>query len=284
MLSVQLRINQAGDWRQCHKHPTIPNLYTLPWEPEKLPHRKNVLTVTATDANGNSRTVDMSFQVEFDEIDNEYTLYARMILMCDVISVVQFLWISSFLTSVLPLLLARLKPSVLRQVYSLAICAKLEELAAFTPFSLLYIISAMLVSFGPWHVGEILSGHTGIIFPWATMVAGQTLPSFYPYIFSSVTLFCFHIPLFWSLLYKFKWRVEGNKSKILLALSNIPVTLVLSSQACLLIVLYYYPSRLGILKEICLLIAPVQVTCIVVGFVDNALISFYINRVNNSRK
>ena len=75
------------------------------------------------------------------------------------------------------------------------------------------------------------------------------------------------------------WRVdELNDSKINLALSNIPVTLVLSMQAILLIVLYFYPSQLGIFREIALMLAPVEIATIVIGFILNGIVSFYIRQ------
>ena len=67
---------------------------------------------------------------------------------------------------------ARQRCSILREFYKLSICTKIEELAAFSPFYYMYMFGAILVGFGPWHVGQILTGHTGIIFPWATIVAG----------------------------------------------------------------------------------------------------------------
>ena len=66
-----------------------------------------------------------------------------------------------------------------------------------------------------------------------------------------------------------------------LAITNIPITLVLSMQAILLIVLYFYPSKLGIFKEIALLLAPVEISTIVIGFLLNGLVSFYIREGQN---
>jgi len=276
---VQVQINSEQP-ELCKKHPSVPDLYLLPWHPELLPPF-NKLTVLATDHDGNTKTVKLDFQVEFDQMINSYSLYARMILMTDVITVLQAVWVTSIVLALLPVLLARYRSSVLRELYSLSTCTKMSELAEFSPFFYLYCTTAILVGFGPWHVGEILSGHTGVVFPWGLVVAGQFLPSFYPYVFAFVHLIFFQTPLFWSLLYKFKWRLERSSSKVLLAVSNIPVTLVLSSQAIMLTVLYYFPSKLGIFREICLMIAPVEISTIIVGFILNGLVSY---RVGESRR
>jgi hypothetical protein len=43
-----------------------------------------------------------------------------------------------------------------------------------------------------------------------------------------------------------------------------------------LLLLYYYPSRLGILREIAILIAPMELLTIGLGFAANALVSYHI--------
>ncbi|XP_023332725.1 transmembrane protein 62 [Eurytemora carolleeae] len=274
---VQVKIN-SGRWETCSKHNSVPDLYTLPWNPGDLTSTKQTLQVIVEDYIGNKKTLNMQFQTNFDQIPDEYSLYARMILMSDVLSILQFVWFVSILVSMLPLYLARRHSSLLREVYSLPTRTKMMELADFSPFYYLYMGAAISVGFGPWHVGPILSGHIGIIFPWGILVGGQILPSFYPHVFSFTHLFLFHTPLFWSLLYKYKWRVDGNQSRVLLALSNVPVTLVLSAQAILVLLLYYFPSRLGIFREIGILIAPMHACTILTGFIANSLISYYITQ------
>ena len=139
------------------------------------------------------------------------------------------------------------------------------------------MLTGLLVSLGPWHVGEVLSGHLGFIFAWGTVVRGAVLPSFYPYAFSLVHLLAFHLPLLCSLLYKLELRVaEQEETRVALAVSNIPVTIVLSMQACLLLLLYMFPSRLGIFREIAIFLAPMEVLTIIIGFSLNGVVSYKI--------
>ena len=106
---------------------------------------------------------------------------------------------------------------------------------------------------------------------------GSLLPSFYIYIFSLFHLLVFHTPLLWSLLYKLELRApQQEESRTALALSNIPVTLVLSMQACMLLLLYLWPSHLGIFKEVAILLAPVEIITIVIGFSLNGVVSYKI--------
>ena len=80
------------------------------------------------------------------------------------------------------------------------------------------------------------------------------------------------------------WRAyETSDSKIILALTNIPVTIVLSLQAILLIVLYYFPSNLGIFREIAIMLAPMEIVTIMIGFILNGIVSFQIRQMQLNR-
>ena len=76
---------------------------------------------------------------------------------------------------------------------------------------------------------------------------------------------------------------ETTDSKIILALTNIPVTIVLSLQAILLIVLYYFPSNLGIFREIAIMLAPMEIVTIMIGFILNGIVSFHIRQMQLNR-
>ena len=144
-----------------------------------------------------------------------------------------------------------------------------------------YMLTGLWVTAGPWHIGQILTGHIGFIFPWGTVVRGAVVPSFYPYIFSIFHLAAYHTPLLWSLLFKMNVRgQQKEETRTALAVSNIPVTLVLSMQACMLLLLYLFPSRLGIFKEIALLLAPLEIATIIIGFSLNGVVSF---KIRNQR-
>ena len=76
---------------------------------------------------------------------------------------------------------------------------------------------------------------------------------------------------------------ETSDSKLILALTNIPVTIVLSLQAILLIVLYYFPSNLGIFREIAIMLAPMEIVTIMIGFILNGIVSFHIRQMQLNR-
>ena len=280
---VKVKINKE-DWVDCEE--ASENVFTTPWDPSDYIGTENVLKVEVIDGFGDSKEVVQNFVVDTNSIQQmKYSLYARLILMSEPHSVLQFCWFSSFLLCISPLLLARYSPSKLEAVTGQGCAQQLKMFARHNFLFNLYTSTCLYVTFGPWHVGEILSGPLGFIFPWATIVRGTVLPSFYPYIFSFVHLAAFHLPLLWSLVFKLQWRVtELQENKWSLALTNIPITLVMSMQAILLVVLYFYPSKLGIFREIALLLAPVEIGTIFVGFLLNAVVSYSIREDRKTYK
>ena len=281
--SVRVKLND-NDWVECdHDHGAV---WSLAWDPDQYSGKVNTLQVEAEDSLGRTKEVSQRFVVDQDAVESlTYKLYARIILMSDPHSFLMFLWLSGFLLCSLPLCLARYSPSRLELVLGGILTRNLGLVARHKTLFHVYMFTCLYVTFGPWHVGEVLSGHVGFIFPWATVVRGAALPSFYPYVFSLVHLFFFHQPLLWALVFKMQWRLdEVKESKVTLALTNIPVTLVLSLQAILLIVLYYFPSKLGIFREIALMLAPVEVATIIVGFILNAIVSFHIREDKLSKR
>jgi len=275
--SVRVKLNNE-DWKLCQNQSE--NIFINHWEPEQYSGATNVIRVEVVDGFGDTKEVVQNFVVDQEDIGKlSYSLYARMILMSDPHSLLMFLWLTGFLLCSLPLFLARYSVKSLELLTGGTLAKNLQLVARHKLLYHIYMFTCIFVTFGPWHVGEILSGHIGFVFPWATVVRGTALPSFYNYVFSLVHLFFFHQPLLWALVFKMTWRVdELNDSKINLALSNIPVTLVLSMQAILLIVLYFYPSQLGIFREIALMLAPVEIATIVIGFILNGIVSFYIRQ------
>ena len=275
IILVRVKINKE-DWVECEERSG--NVFTVPWDPSDYSGTENIIKVEVTDGFGDIKEVTQNFVVDTNSIQQlKYSLYARLILMSDPHSVLQFLWFSSFLLCVSPLLLARYCPHKLQDLIGGGCADQLKMFARHNFLFNLYTFTCLYVSFGPWHVGEILSGHLGFIFPWGTIVRGSVLPSFYPYVFSFVHLTLFHLPLLWALVFKLQWRVtEVKNNKMSMALTNIPITLVMSMQAIMLVVLYFYPSKLGIFREIALLLAPVEIGTILVGFIMNAVVSYSI--------
>ena len=278
--SVSVQLNKE-DWKLCQKEKE--NIFTVQWEPSQYVGSINVIRVEVVDGFGETREISQSFVVEQDSISSlSYSLYARLILQSSPHSLLSSLWLAAFCVCSLPLGLARYCPARLETLLGPGLTRSLRLAARHKFLFNVYMFTCVFVTFGPWHIGEILTGHIGYVFAWATVVRGTILPSFYPYVFSLVHLLFFHFPLLWALVFKLQWRAgDSADSRMSLAVTNIPVTLVLSLQAILLIVLYFYPSRLGIFKEIALMLAPVEISTIIIGFLLNGVVSFHIREGNN---
>ena len=311
--SVSIKINKE-DWKTCQH--SSGNFYTIDWSPEDYESKVNILRVEVVDGFGDSKEITQSFVVRHEDAEElKYSLYARIILMGSPHTLLMSLWVTGFLMCSVPVVLARLLPALLEQIkkrkigthnlarhtskiykYAMVSCgvliSSLERMSSHGVIGSLcllmrhravyhlYLFTTILVTFCPWHVGEVLSGHVGFVFPWATIVRGTVLPSFYNFVFSLFHLWVFHQPLLWALVFKMSWRVyETSDSKIILALTNIPVTIVLSLQAILLIVLYYFPSNLGIFREIAIMLAPMEIVTIMIGFILNGIVSFHIRQM-----
>lgn len=280
--SVSVKVNHE-DWKTCQL--TSENLYTVEWSPEDYESNVNSLRVEVVDGWGDSKEITQSFVVRHEDAEElKYSLYARLILMGSPHTLLVCLWVTGFLMCSVPVLLARLSPTFLEQMTSPGVRGRLCLLMRHRTVYHLYLFTTILVTFCPWHVGEVLSGHVGFVFPWATIVRGTVLPSFYNFVFSLFHLWVFHQPLLWALVFKMSWRVyETSDSKLILALTNIPVTIVLSLQAILLIVLYYFPSNLGIFREIAIMLAPMEIVTIMIGFILNGIVSFHIRQMQLNR-
>ena len=280
--SVSVKINNE-DWKSCQL--TSGNLYTADWSPEYYESKVNSLRVEVVDGFGDSKEFTQSFVVRYEDAKElKYSLYARIILMGSPHTLFMCLWVAGFLMCSVPVILARLSPAFLEQMTSPGVRVRLCFLMRQRTVYHLYLFTTILVAFCPWHVGEVLSGHMGFVFPWATIVRGTVLPSFYNFVFSLFHLWVFHQTLLWALVFKMSWRVyETSDSKIILALTNIPVTIVLSLQAILLIVLYYFPSNLGIFREIAIMLAPMEIVTIMIGFILNGIVSFHIRQMQLNR-
>ena len=48
---------------------------------------------------------------------------------------------------------------------------------------------------GPWLVGEIITGQTGVVFAWGTFVGGAFIPGLLQYAFGTLQMLLFHLPV-----------------------------------------------------------------------------------------
>jgi len=277
---VLVQFDDENDWKECEQSKQNPDLFVTPWEPLKYsPESPHSLKVFVTDNYGYTKTIVQPFHGLSQDMERPlFNLESRILLMSDVVSVLKCIWITALVLAVLPVSVAR----YLNGMNGMPVRGNLYRLMLFSSHPILhntYVLMGLYLGLGPWYVGGLLQGHIGVVFPWGTYVAGSLLPSFYPYMFSTFHLLFFHLPLLYALMTKLDTRVhEQEKTKMSMAISNIPITLVLSLQAYLLIFLYMYPSKLGIFKEVALLLAPVYIASIAVGFSLNAVVSHFIEK------
>lgn len=90
--SCKIRLNDEG-WVDCDRKSV--NLFTIPWLSVKYMHGKHRLDVIVTDTQGRTATIERTFSL--DGSRNNFDLIARFILMNDLLTVFQVLFIIAFL-------------------------------------------------------------------------------------------------------------------------------------------------------------------------------------------
>ena len=154
--SVRVKLNNE-DWKLCQNQSE--NIFISHWEPEQYSGATNVIRVEVVDGFGDTKEVVQNFVVDQEDIGKlSYSLYARMILMSDPHSLLMFLWLTGFLLCSLPLFLARYSVKSLELLTGGTLAKNLQLVARHKLLYHIYMFTCIFVTFGPWHVGEILSG------------------------------------------------------------------------------------------------------------------------------
>merc|ERR1712126_474221 len=142
-------------------------VYTRDWDPQDYAGSQgHTLTVRVTmmDDFGESSSKELSqkFVVESRGLHTlQYSLYARLLLMTDVYTVLQFCWVMACLFCLVPPVMARFSPGKLTEVMSPQMVLRMRLFCSNDYLFYMYVFTGLYVTFGPWHVGEILTGHVG---------------------------------------------------------------------------------------------------------------------------
>ncbi|GLH01779.1 Uncharacterized protein GBIM_07843 [Gryllus bimaculatus] len=197
---VHVRID-GRDWQSC-SHIEGP-LYTTFWNPREFLQGIHTLEVYVEDEHGREKMMEQPFSLDGSRMS--FKLLPRIALMCNVSMVFQFLFGTSLVVCVVPLcvfkFLNRLakvgkmeKPNIpvrciRRWVRKLWVLATVDRI--FYPL----VLYPLYLTIGPWSIGEIIEGHTGIIFAWGTIVNGSYLPGSFTYAYGFLQMCSFQFPL-----------------------------------------------------------------------------------------
>lgn len=198
--TVRIRIND-GPWQRC-EHIEGP-LYTLQWNPEEFARGMHKLEVFVEDVDGRERVIDQPFSLDGSRLT--FKLLARIALMCNISLVFQFLFGASLLMYIVPLCILKfvdrlVKRGKLRRPEIRLGCIrtwlrKLWVLATVDRIFYPLVLYPLYLTVGPWSIGEVIEGYTGIIFAWGTIINGAYLPGSFTYAYGFFQMCSFQFPL-----------------------------------------------------------------------------------------
>lgn len=200
--SIEIQLDNEVSLLQCD-HISGP-LYTLPWNATRYKKGIHQITVRVTDEEGKTKIVSQSFSLDGSWISP--SILAKYLLMTNVVCIFQIQFVISLMLTIGPLCFFRF----LHMYYRKKRTDKLRRLNLgifWVMFKPLWILSTidrvfyvlmlytLYVAVGPWTVGEIIEGHTGVIFMWGTFIEGMYLPGGLTYLYGVIELLVYQLPL-----------------------------------------------------------------------------------------
>ncbi|WAR18419.1 TMM62-like protein [Mya arenaria] len=186
-------------------------VYVLPWKPEDYNYGLHTMAVTVKDILHGTHMMEHHFSLDNSRLS--FPFMGRLVLMMDVavvFKVIFYLVVSVYIVTLLLLNSCQnLEPHLFKGrrgpvgmvtslynkwLYCLWLVGKYNKLC----YSLVAFI--VYVAFGPWFVGELLEGRTGVVFVWGMIVHGSYLPVSLTYVYGLFQLLTFNFPLtiFWG--------------------------------------------------------------------------------------
>ncbi|KAL8611132.1 hypothetical protein ACOMHN_064422 [Nucella lapillus] len=182
-------------------------VYTLPWEPHTYGPGLHTLRVTVQEAKGPTKSFDQMFSV--DGSTPEFDFWPRFILMVNIFTVSKITY--GCLVFAYVLVLTSLRQCSSSRVLQLPndgmlFVSGLSHLWNSFVYrlwlvsrtgSVYYTLLGFLVyiTFGPWFVGEFLTGHLGVLFVWGSFIKGTFLPGSLTYFYGIFQVVTFNLPL-----------------------------------------------------------------------------------------
>ncbi|XP_064489552.1 transmembrane protein 62-like [Ornithodoros turicata] len=191
----------GGDWITLRRVDNS-SLWVAPWQPELYEHGLHNIVVRASH---NSGFKEQTQPFSIDGSRPSFPLGARFILMQHIY---MFQGIFAFMVClvVLPLIYLKIMqvtgkvghlPS--RQFFCSRLLLKLNLLVSINRLFWPVILLPLYACGGPWFVGELVDGHTGVCFIWGLYINGFVVPSGFTYVFASLFMLIGYLPFVLSL-------------------------------------------------------------------------------------
>ncbi|XP_043209318.1 transmembrane protein 62-like [Amphibalanus amphitrite] len=202
LTTVRVRLDGDGDpWLPCQ--PAGGPLFTCDWRPADYSTGLHTMEVSVEDEGGLRRQLSHTFSLDGSTVS--FPLLARITLMLDASAALQCCFAVGLLVCVLPPVAIRLTHAKVaagrwRAPHPASRCVRrwLRRLHLFSAVDRLYwphVVVLLYMPLGPWLIGEVITGYTGVVFAWGTFIGGAFIPGLLQYAFGLLQLLLFHLPL-----------------------------------------------------------------------------------------
>lgn len=198
--SIAVKVDD-GSWQNC-THVQGP-LYVHPWDPNLYAVGIHHIHVIIKDVAGRQKITTQPFSLDGTRMS--FQVLPRLALMSNISTVFQFLFGTLLALCVLPL-------CILKYLHKLVKARKLQRPRLSSNFfqnwiRKMWILStvdrvfyplvlyALYLTVGPWSIGEVIEGYTGIIFAWGIIVNGAYLPGSFTYAYGFLQMCTFQLPM-----------------------------------------------------------------------------------------
>ncbi|KAH9394484.1 Transmembrane protein 62 [Tyrophagus putrescentiae] len=178
-------------------------LWVAPWTATK--YQKGLFYITVSASNDHEES-EMSSPFSFDQTKPPYTLAGRISLRISFSTIGFYLLCWGVIIAVIPLSVIRVftysDNAYFRHMFNLSRRSYFRKLI-FKAYILSHtdklffplVFVPIYLCIGPWFIGRFVEDKIGVSFMWGTYIEGYLLPVSFTFIFSSIFLFIFHIPL-----------------------------------------------------------------------------------------
>ncbi|KAL0969754.1 hypothetical protein UPYG_G00231840 [Umbra pygmaea] len=187
-------------------------LYVLPWETSIYLTGLHTVTVLVEDAMGRSTVREQTFTLE-EDLTPSFGFFQSFILLTDHYILARFAFVVLVLLNIGVLVAFRFMavPTV-RASSGLFIWVplSLHLVSKMDTFFYSLTVFNLCTALGPWFIGELIDGHSGVCFSFGVFIDGHFLEGSLTYVVGFMQLVFFNMPLTCYLCWSLHLRSRGN--------------------------------------------------------------------------
>uniref|UniRef100_A0A8D3DN78 Transmembrane protein 62 n=1 Tax=Scophthalmus maximus TaxID=52904 RepID=A0A8D3DN78_SCOMX len=182
-------------------------LYVLLWDPSLYLTGLHTIRVKVEDSAGRSTVREQHFTLE-DDLTPSFGFVQSFILLTDHYILARVAFVCMTLLNIGVLLafrFLRVPSGLMSQA-----CMSLHLVSKMDTFYYSLLLFNLCTALGPWFIGELIDGHSGVCFAFGVLVDGHFLEGSLTYVVGVVQLLFFNMPLTFYLCWSLHHRCCGN--------------------------------------------------------------------------